>query len=162
RSAFLRARGTASGERLFNSNMATSTQNPKHLRDRVVQLIDDALFEWDDGVVGDGDPLGAYLRTAFRDVAVADAVGMPQVTQAIILVKRVHLERGGIHHVTRPHELVEHAVVTKHVADILTEEALDALAELLDALDVDLGHAPGAVRRVGWPRPEFLDALLGL
>jgi len=35
-------------------------------------------------------------------------------------------------------------VLTQHVADVLTEIALDALAELLDALDVRLVDAPGA------------------
>ena len=36
-------------------------------------------------------------------------------------------------------------VVAQDVADVLAQEALDALAELLDAVDVLLLHAPGAV-----------------
>ena len=39
-------------------------------------------------------------------------------------------------------------VVAQHVADVLAQEALDALAELLHAVDVLLLHAPGPVRRV--------------
>ena len=39
-------------------------------------------------------------------------------------------------------------VVAQDVADVLAEEALDALAEFLHAVDVLLLHAPGAVRRV--------------
>ncbi len=53
-------------------------------------------------------------------------------------------------------------VIAQHVADVLTEEALDALAELLDAIDVALEHAPRAVRRVRWTRLELPDLLLDL
>ena len=37
-------------------------------------------------------------------------------------------------------------VVAQHVADVLAQEALDALAELLDALDVLLLPAPRLLR----------------
>ena len=50
-------------------------------------------------------------------------------------------------------------VVTDDVADVLAQEALDALAELLRALDVDLRHAVLARREVR--RREGRD-LLGL
>ena len=36
-------------------------------------------------------------------------------------------------------------VIAQDVADVLAQEALDALAEFLHAVDVFLGHAPGAV-----------------
>src|SRR5690349_15034357 len=88
RSALARARGTASGERLFNSNcMATSkcrnasirtAEHPEHLRDGVVELIDDALLQRNDRVVGDRDALGAYLGATLRDVAVPNAVVIAQ------------------------------------------------------------------------------------
>ena len=48
-----------------------------------------------------------------------------------------------------PAKLVLRVVVAQHVADVLAEEALDALAELLHAVDVVLLHAPGAVRASG-------------
>ena len=50
------------------------------------------------------------------------------------------------------------AVVADDVADVLAEEALDALAEFLHAIDVALRHAPGAVGGVGLARRELLDA----
>jgi hypothetical protein len=46
----------------------------------------------------------------------------------------------------------------QHVADVLAEKALDALAEFLHAIDVRLRHPPGAVGRVGLARRELLDA----
>ena len=51
-------------------------------------------------------------------------------------------------------------MVAQDVADVLAQEALDALAEFLDAVDVLLGHAPGAVGGVRRPRLERRDALL--
>jgi len=46
-------------------------------------------------------------------------------------------------------------VVAKHVADVLAEEALDALPEFLDPVHVGLCHPPGAVRASG-PRANSL------
>ena len=57
-------------------------------------------------------------------------------------VERMHLERRGVDEMARADELVEQPVIAQHVADVLAEEALDALAEFLHALDVDLRHAP--------------------
>ena len=51
-------------------------------------------------------------------------------------------------------------VIAQHVADVLAEEALDALPELLDAVDVALLHPPGAVGRIGRTRLELPDLLL--
>jgi hypothetical protein len=51
-------------------------------------------------------------------------------------------------------------MVAQHVADVLAQEALDALAELLHPVHVRLRHPPGAVRRVGRPGREPLDAPL--
>ena len=68
---------------------------------------------------------------------------------AVLGVERVHLERGRVDQEARADELVVHVVVAQDVADVLAQEALDALAELLHAVDVLLRHAPGAVGRVG-------------
>ena len=51
-------------------------------------------------------------------------------------VERVHLERRRVDEEARPDELLVHVVVAQHVANVLAEEALDALAELLHAIDV--------------------------
>ena len=105
---------------------------------------------------------GTDLGAALGDVAVADAVRVLQVADAILGVERVHLERRGVDQEARADELVVHLVVAQHVADVLAQEALDALPEFLHAIDVRLRHPPGAVRRVGRPRLERLDRLLHL
>ena len=51
-------------------------------------------------------------------------------------------------------------VLAQHVAHVLAQETLDALAKLLHAIDVGLLHPPGAIRRIGRARLEFLDRLL--
>src|SRR6266853_338837 len=161
RSALASVLGTASGDKVFSSNMLTSAEHSQQLHEWIVQLVDDALFQRNDGVVRNGDAFRTHFRAALRDVAVPNPELTLQVSDAILGVERVHLERCAIYQVTRTHELVEERVIAQHVADVLAEEALDAFAELLHALDVDLRHAPGAVRGVGRPRLELADARLG-
>ena len=69
--------------------------------------------------------------------------------QPIRGVERVHFQGGDVDQETRADELVVHVVVAQDVANVLAQEALDALAELLHAVDVGLAHAPGAVGSVG-------------
>src|SRR5262245_28132618 len=127
---------------------------------RIVEAVDDALLQRNDRVVGDRDVLGADDRAALRDVAEADAVRFLELGEAVLGVERVHLERGGVHEEARADELVVLLVFAQHVADVLAQEALDALPELLHPVDVLLLHAPRAVLRVGRARLERLDALL--
>ena len=62
----------------------------------------------------------------------------------------MHLERRDSDKQTGPGEmLLVVVVVSDHMAHVLAEEALDALVELLDAVDVDLLHP---VRAVGFRR----------
>src|SRR6266550_1539117 len=61
---------------------------------RVVVAIDDALFEGDDGVVGDLDVLGADFGAALGDVAVAQAELLFDERQAVFAVDGVHLQAG--------------------------------------------------------------------
>ena len=64
----------------------------------------------------------------------------------------MHLEGGEPHEIARPGEAsFVLLVVAHHVADVLAEEAFDALVEFLDALDVLLVHAalPVGVLRLG-------------
>ena len=48
----------------------------------------------------------------------------------------MHLERGGVDEEARADELVVLVVIAQDVADVLAQEALDALAEFLHAIDV--------------------------
>jgi hypothetical protein len=62
----------------------------------------------------------------------------------------MHLERRRIHEVPRPDEaFLVLRVIAHDVADVLAEEALDALAEFLHAIDVALRHPPRAVAASG-------------
>src|SRR5688572_15793692 len=164
RSALAMARATVSGERVLSSNsMRTSGLRAKHaqeLHNRVVQTVDDALFQRDDRVVGNRDALRADLRAAFRDVAIADAMRILELPGAIARVEGMHLESGGVHEMPRADELLEHLMFAQHVTDILAEKTLDALAELLHALDVGLEDAPRTVRRVRRTRRKRLDGQL--
>src|SRR3954469_20510291 len=89
RSAFARALGTASSDKVLSSNMLASAEHPQQLRDRIVQLIDDALFERNDSVVGNSDPFRAHLRAALGDVAVADPVRSLQAANPVLAVERI-------------------------------------------------------------------------
>ena len=57
-------------------------------------LIDDALFERNDRVIGNCNMLGANFGAAFRDIAIADAVSIPQVAKPILGVQRMHFQGG--------------------------------------------------------------------
>jgi hypothetical protein len=135
-------------------------EHPEQLRHRIKELVNHTLLQRDDGVVGDGDVLGAHLCAALGDVAVADAVFVFEVGDPVFGVEGVHFEGRGVDEEAGADELIVFVVVAEDVADILAEEALDALAELLDAVHVGLVHAPGAVGGVGLAGLEGLNAFL--
>ena len=93
------------------------------------------------------DVLGADLGAALGDVAEAEPrLGLGEL-EAVVGVERVHLQLGDAHEEARPREVrLVLGMVADHVADVLAEEALDALPELLAPLHVLLPHPPGAVR----------------
>src|SRR6476660_7253372 len=118
--------------------------------ERVVVTADHALLHRDDRVVGDLDVLGADLGAALGDVAHPETVGLLRLALAVLDVQRVHVELGEPDEEPGPGEgLLVLLVVTDDVAGVLAEEALDALAELLAALDVDLRH-PALAVGVAW------------
>src|SRR5439155_21596136 len=120
-----------------------SSQLPPDHLDRVVILVGDPFLERDDRVVGDLDVLRADLGAALRDVAITDPTLVLEMGRSIRRVDWVHLEAGASDEESRAHERPLGLVVPQHVADVLAEEALDALAELLDPLDVLLLPTPG-------------------
>src|SRR5260370_40532552 len=71
-------------------------------------------------------------------------------------VERMHLKRRGTDEEPRSAKLLLLAVVAQDVADVLAEEAFDALAKFLHAIDVSLVHLPLGVR----PRLEGWDFLI--
>ena len=74
------------------------------------------------------------------------------------VVERVHLQAGEADHEARADEPVLAVAIAEHVAHVLAQEALDALPELLHAIDVFLVHAVLAVgvARLRLERPDAL------
>src|SRR6185436_19023297 len=95
---------------------------------------------------------------ALGDVAQAQARRLLEELRAVFPVDRVHLQRGDADEEPRPRELVLELVRAQHVAHVLAQEALDALAEFLNAVDVGLLPPP----RRALARLERRDALVHL
>ena len=100
---------------------------------RVVLAVHRALLQRDQRVVGDLDVLGAHLGAALGDVAEAQPVFVLRLLGTTVQrVQRMHVEFGLTHQIPRAGErLLVLFVITHHVAGVLAQEALDALAELL-------------------------------
>ena len=106
-------------------------------------------------VMSSGQTLVQHLVMLHRPMPLASFSSVKPVRG----VERVHFQGGDVDQETRADELVMHVVIAQDVADVLAQEALDALAELLDAVHVGLAHAPGAVGSIGRARLERLDPL---
>src|SRR2546425_5819047 len=125
--------------------------------DGVEEVVRHPFLERDDRVVRDVDLLGADFRAALRDVAEPDARGLPYELRAVERIERVHVQARQLDEEPRPREgALVLLVVPDDVADVLAEEALDALVELLDAIDVLLHHPVAAVR-LGRLEPQRRD-----
>ena len=101
----------------------------------------------------------ACFGAATGDVAQARATLVLDFLNAVVGVEGVHVKAGQAHHESGTGEVLLGLAVTQDVAGVLTEEALDALAELLHPIDILLHHAVLAVG-VAWPRSEGADALV--
>src|SRR5271168_118330 len=88
------------------------------------------------------DVLGANLSATLRDVTETDAKLFLQHPRSGDAVERMHLKRSRTYEEPRATKLLLLAVVSQDVADILAEEALDALAKFLYAIYVPLVHLP--------------------
>src|SRR5437588_9391549 len=76
----------------------------------------------------------------------------------------MHVEAGDADHEARAaeHFAFRLVMIAQHVADVLAEKTLDALAKFLNAIHFLLGHAPGAVRSVGRTRREGRNLFVDL
>src|SRR5438045_4088666 len=104
---------------------------PKHSqqpRERIVEPVDHSLFQRNDRIVGDRDVFRADFRAALGDVAVADAVLLAKLRDAVGRIERIHLERCRVGQEPRTDELVVQPVIAQDMTDVLAQEALDALA----------------------------------
>lgn len=139
--------------------MARGTKHPKQLRERVEELIYDALFQRNNGVVGDVDTFRTDFCTAFGNIAEADALRLAQVREPVFGIERMHFQSGSVNEKSRTDEFLMKVMVAKDVADILAQEAFDAFAKFLDTIHIALVHAPravGSIRSAGLKRLDFL------
>src|ERR1700712_4644268 len=114
---------------------------PEHLGERIVLPVDHAFLQRNDGVVGDLDVLWTDLTAAFGDVAQAEAVLLLGRDLSVCVVQRVHVQLRDPNEEAWPGVgLLVVLVVADDVADVLAQEAFDALAEFLTAFHIDLGH----------------------
>src|SRR5690242_3481349 len=126
-----------------------------------VEAVGHPLLQRDDAVVGDVDVLGADLGAALGDVAESDAGLLADELAPVAGIERMHLEPRDLDEKPGAGELLlVLLVVADDVADVLAQEALDALVELLPAIDIFLHHSVLAVR-VRRLEPQRRD-LLGL
>src|SRR6266568_2119682 len=109
--------------------------------ERIEIAVHHALLERDDAIVGDLDVLRTDVGATARDVAQPRAELSPDRGDPVRRVERMHLERRQTDHEARPDEGVLARLVAQHVANVLAQVALDALAELLHAVHVLLRHA---------------------
>jgi hypothetical protein len=108
----------------------------------IVKLVHHALFERDDGVVGDANLLGADLGATLGDVAKAKAELILEKARAVAAIEGMHFEAGDSNEEARAGELLLLVVFAKDMTDILAEKAFDALTKLLDAVHIQLGDFP--------------------
>src|ERR1035437_7295908 len=134
------------GRRLLPRLGAGAAQLARHPLHRVPMGVGHPLLERDDRVVGDVDVLGAELGAALGDVAVAEPALVTEQIAAVQDVLGVHLQARHPHEEARPEEARAQVVGAVDVADVLAEEALDAAAGLVAAVDVHLPDPPrGAI-----------------
>jgi hypothetical protein len=89
--------------------------------------------------------LGADLGATFGDVAEADAEVVLQQADAMEGVKWVKFEPGHAYEKSRAAEFRFCVMLANDVANILAKKTFDALAEFLDAVDIELGDFPVGV-----------------
>src|SRR5688500_7994334 len=101
----------------------------KQLSQWVKVAVYDPFFERNDGVVRDGDVLRTHFRTAFRDIAVTDALGLLKLVNAILRIEGMKLEARYEDEKSGTNKLLVQMVIAQHVAHVLAEKAFDALAK---------------------------------
>src|SRR5262249_15279596 len=125
--------------------------------DRIVELINNALFQGNYRIVRDVYIFGANFGTAFGYVAKANARLIFHEGGAVHGIELVHLQPGKTHEKARTHKGVLAIVITQNVANVLAEEALDTLAKFLDGLDIFLVDDPLRIRLRGKRHDSFVD-----
>ena len=126
----------------------------------IVESVHHPLLQGNDRIVGNLNALRTNFRAALRNIAVTDALRVSQFINPVFSVEWVHIERGHVNQKARSDKLLVFLMIAQDMANVLTQEALDAFPEFLDAIDVYLRHSPGSIGRIGRSRFELPDFFL--
>lgn len=137
----------------------STTKDAEQFFDRIVELVNNAFFERNNGVVRNRDMLWADLRATFGNVTIPDTIRILQFFESVLSVNWVHFQGSGVNEESRSDELVMKIVFSEDMADILAEEAFDAFPKLLDMIDVFLFHPPRAIFGIRGSRREGFHLL---
>jgi hypothetical protein len=145
---------------ILGSRVTLSLHPSPEPTQRIIEFINDSFFQRNDSVVRDLDAFRANLRATLGDVAIPNALRVPQFFNAIFGIERMHLQRSDVNQEARPDEVIVLLMIAQHVANVLTKKTFDAFPELLHAINVFLRHAPRSIGRIRWARFESLDLFL--
>lgn len=119
-----------------------------------------SFLEGNDRVVRDCDMFGANRGATLCDITETDPLMFLEIVYPVFNVEGMHLQRRGVNHVPGTCEFVVECMFSKYMADILTQETLDAFPELLDPVNIALIDPPGSIGSIRWPRLELSDLFL--
>ena len=66
--------------RIRKAKLLPRPKDPKQFLDRIIELIHDPLFEWNNGIVSDGNMFRANFSTTLGDIAITNTVGFLQIS----------------------------------------------------------------------------------
>src|SRR5438128_461987 len=147
-------------QRIDNEHSLFCAELPQKPTHRIVEVVNHSLLQRDDRVVRNVNILRANLGAAFGDIAESDAQIVLQQFSPRHAIERMHLQPGDANEETRAAELLLLLVIAQHVADVLAEETFNALAKLLNPIDVALIHLPFNVRARCEGRNPLVDFVI--
>src|SRR5882672_12624893 len=103
----------------FFSPRSLTPEHPKKPFQRVVEFIDDAFLQWNDGVVRNRNTLRTHCGATLRNVAVADALGFGKLADSIFGIERMHLQGRNVYEEPWADEFVVQLMFAQDVADVL-------------------------------------------
>src|ERR1700738_3500011 len=89
---------------------------PHDPNQRIIELVHNALLQWNDGIVGDVDVLRADLRATFRYIAKPDSQLILEQLRAREAIHRMHVQPGHAHKESRPAKLLIFVMISQDVA----------------------------------------------
>src|SRR5882672_5607645 len=97
------------------------TEAAQQLRYWIEKLIHHALFQRDNGVIGNLNVFRTDMGAAFGDVAVADVESFSQLADPVFGVERMHFKGGDVDEKAWADEFGVLVMIAEDMADILAE-----------------------------------------